>query len=146
MASVTPENNAYRLRNVPAFLDTLTRILGYTIGQHPRIRSDQALRKRARPKTRAKTRSAKSTKVNCTRKFVFLTIVRTVLFGNGNFQQANCYGFVHCSNCVLCCLLSAWYGGWVPHPVCSRQPYISSMLDCRIGREHFKGYIFSHST
>ena len=116
----------------------LTRVSGHSTGQHARRKSDQALRKRACAKTRAKARSAKPTKVNCARKFVFLRVVRTVLFGNGNLQQATCKDFVQSSNRDLCGILSSWYSGWLPHQGYFRQLYISSMLGWRTGREHLK--------
>ena len=64
----------------------LTRVSGHSTGQHARRKSDQALRKRACAKTRAKAQSAKPTKLNCTRNFVFLRVLTTVLLGNGNLQ------------------------------------------------------------
>ena len=134
------------LRQSEANTDTIERVCRVTPQGNTRARGRQALRKRACARTRDNTRSAKSTKVSCPRKFVFLRVVRTVLFGNGNFNQANGYGFVHCSNRDGWCFLSAWFGGRVLHPVCSCQPYLSSMLDCRAGREHFNRNILSHST
>ena len=133
-------------RESEANTDTIERVCRVTPQGNTRARGRQALRKRACARTRDNTRSAKSTKVSCARKFVFLRVVRTVLFGNGNFNQADGYGFVHCSNRDGWCFLSAWFGGRVLHPVCSCQPYLSSMLDCRAGRKHFNRNILSHST